>query len=344
MSSKTIAALCAALALSAPLGVAAQNRETTVSLAYDHFYREARDGIGYAQIFRGGGDTPSFEEWQAAKAHVPRGEEGLVSRCEPPVLQARALLVESYTIMERRGPPSDVAIVNQKGAEARRLLDSVADCWQAMVAFERNCLHASRVPSDRRALVRRVIGGDEFHLNAEQNCTTEPRARPTAYPLGKLIGNVNDRQPKQPKAREGPIALNPVRPRSAPLPRNIPRGSIVFDDPLARTCSSGFSTGAIRVTRPQNDGFVHVAGGQQNTIVIYVRICNSHQPNDVVKGNIPLPAGRPVKTYVWGAGTVIGSPPSGFAFNSLRLRDETGQTGTFPGASIVVPLSPVSIR
>jgi hypothetical protein len=348
MFSKPIGCLGLALMLLAPPDVAAQGRVEGVSRAYDHFYREARNGVGYAQIFRGGGDTPSFEEWQTAKAHMSRGEEGLVSRCEPPVLQARALLVESYTIMERHGGPGDVIIVNEKGAQAARLLDSVADCWQAMVAFERNCLHAFVPASDRRVRARRLIAADEFHLNAEEhNCTTAPR-RATPYPSGKLIGNVRDGQPRPAKPSKpsrpagGPLALNPIQPRSAPLPPlppNLPPGTIVFDDPFARTCAAGFSTGSIRVTRPQNDGFVHVAGQQQNVITIYVRICNDHEPNDLVEGYVKGPAGR-IKTYVYGWGRVLGSPPSVFQFESLRLRDEAGNiVGKYRSPSVAVSLT-----
>jgi hypothetical protein len=325
----------------APAGVAAQDRVTTLSAAYDHFYREARNAVGYAQIFRGGGDTPSFEEWQSAKRHTPRGMAGLVSRCEPPVLQARALLVESYTIMERRGPPSDVAIVNQKGAEAARLLDSVADCWQSMVSFERNCLHAGHPSHDRRALAHRVVAGDVYKAHVEQNCTTESYRKPTPYSTGKLIGHVNHGQPRHQKPRGGPIVLNPRPTSKAPPLPNLPPGTLVFDDPLAPTCTLGFSTGTISVTRPQNDNVVYAAGQQQNVITIFVRVCNAHRPNDPIRGTIQT-AATGVKTYVYGWGKVMGSPPAGFRFDFLQMRDERGAVGKYPCHWVIVPLRPAT--
>jgi hypothetical protein len=355
MCAKKIAALCAALALSAPFEVQAQNRVTSVSLAYDHFYREARNAIGYAQIFHDGGDTPSFEEWQAAKAHVPPGMDGLVSRCEPPVLQARALLVESYTIMETDRSPSGANTVNRMGAQAKQLLDTVSDCWQAMADFERNCLHALSIPRYHRELARRIIVGDEFNagdpyrLKAEKNCASDPRRRPAAYPAPKLIGNVRERQPRPPQPPRGPIALNPMQPRSAPLPPqarppNVPPGTIVFDEPRKRPCRTGFSTGTIRLTRPRPDGRVHVAGQEQNVIKVFVRICNDHSAGDVVQGTIPPPGGRPVKTYTWGSGTVIGSPPAAFVFNSLQMRDELLRTSRYTNQSLEVSLQPLAGR
>jgi hypothetical protein len=115
----------------------------------------------------------------------------------------------------------------------------------------------------------------------------------------------------------------------------------VFDDPFAPTCTLGFSTGTIRVTRPQNNNVVYEAGHQQNVITIFVRVCNAHRPNDAIWGTIQTAASG-VKTYVYGWGKVMGSPPAGFRFDFLRMRDERGVVGKYPCYEVIVPLLPAT--
>lgn len=147
-TSRAFAALTLTFAFGSPDAGLAQGRVVTVSLAYDHLYRETRDALGFQQvIYRRddpSGNTAAMRDWTAASARAPKGMSGLVARCIPPVMQARTLLLEGGAIMARHGPPSDTKIVNDKTVRATALLDSVSDCWQSMVAYER------QAPRNRR--------------------------------------------------------------------------------------------------------------------------------------------------------------------------------------------------
>jgi hypothetical protein len=139
------AALELVTALAAPTDARAQSN-ISVSLAYDHLIRETGDALGYQQVIYsvddpGGLNTPAMREWSAAKDRVPSGMSSLVARCVPPVMQARALLLEGGAILmdrNRRRSSDDVKIVNAKTAQATALLKSVSDCWQLMVRYEQN--------------------------------------------------------------------------------------------------------------------------------------------------------------------------------------------------------------